>query len=319
MNGDASSDDRALAEDVRSFIEDFRAAGGQPFHEHPLEEVRELYSASCVANGLRPVETRMVTEIDHDGLRLRLYDPTERGSSPTPVILFLHGGGWVMGDLATHDGLVRRIATTTALPVLAVEYRLAPEHPYPAAIDDARSALEWLRYHASAIDLEVESIVLMGDSAGGQLAAVLGIEASISDPERPVTGQVLLYPVTDIAEEGAAYARVTSGFPLVADTMRWFIDAYVPDGVDRRRPDLSPLRAALTPSIPPAYILTVDHDPLADDGAQYAAALASAGASVTYRHLVGHAHGLFTTAGRIPASEEIIDEVCAYIRRVATP
>ncbi|WPO85887.1 alpha/beta hydrolase [Herbiconiux sp. KACC 21604] len=310
---------RMVAPDAAPLLEAFRDDGGRPYHEYTVDQVRDRYETSCAANGLAPEKVHRVDDYAVGDFEVRVYDPRDAGDVPAPVILFLHGGGWVMGSLSSHDRLVRRLSTATGLPAVAVDYRLAPEHPYPAAIEDCRDALRWLGDPDAGHGLAVDSIVLAGDSAGGQLAAVLAIE-SARDPQRvPISAQVLIHPVTDLAGEGSSYERITAGFPFVADTMRWFAGLYVPAEVDREAGDLSPLRAELPEGMAPAYVLTVDNDPLADEGAAYAAALARAGTTVHYDHLGGYSHGIMTSAGRIPTAERKLMEAAAFIREHARP
>lgn len=307
---------RPVANDAAFILDEFRAAGGRPFHLYDVDEVRERYEQGCARSGLSGDRLQSVADHTVGEFSVRIYEPTaSRG--PTPVVLFLHGGGWVMGSLDTHDGLCRRLAVLTGLPVVAVDYRLAPEHPYPAAIGDSRAALTWLLDGRDVHGLHVSGIVLTGDSAGGQLAAVLVIENAAAAEPRPVIGQVLIYPITDLTFSTESYRRVTEGFPLVADTMAWFADLYLPDGVDRTAAVVSPARGTLPQGLPPTYVLTVDNDPLADEGSLFASALARAGTEVEYRHLSGYAHGLFTSAGRIPRGEQEVARVAAFIRDVA--
>lgn len=304
---------RPVAADAQEVLQEFRASGGRPFHSYPVKQVRELYESSCAANGLSGDQLASVTDFDVDEFTVRVYDPRPV-SDPTTAVLFFHGGGWVMGSLSTHDGLCRRLASLTDLPVIAVDYRLAPEHPYPAAINDSRTAMHWLFSSANEHGLDVTQLVLVGDSAGGQLATVLANENATSDEPLPVVGQVLLYPMVDLTMSSPSYKRVTDGFPLVADTIAWFGDHYLPEGVDRSVPDISPALSELPAGLPPTYVITVDNDPLVDEGANYAAALAKAGTAVHYQHLPGYAHGLFTSAGRITRGEQTIDQVAAFIR-----
>lgn len=307
---------RPVAADAAAVLDTFRASGGRSFHTYPVNEVRELYERSCAANGLSGDPLAAVSDFNVDDFGVRLYAPAIlRG--PTSVVLFLHGGGWVMGSLSTHDGLCRRLATLTGLPVVAVDYRLAPEHPYPAAIEDSRAALRWLFSAREVHGLEVTNAVLVGDSAGGQLATVLAIENTENPDPLPVSAQVLIYPMVDLTMSNPSYGRVTKGFPLVADTIAWFADHYLPEGADRTAPDISPAFAKIAQTLPPAFVITVDNDPLVDEGASYAAALAQAGTEVRYHHLTGYAHGLLTSAGRIPRGEQIVEEIAAFIRERA--
>ncbi|GAA5202157.1 alpha/beta hydrolase [Arthrobacter gyeryongensis] len=308
---------RPIAPDAAEVLQKFRAAGGRPFHSYSVKQVRELYESGCAANGLSGDPLASVTDFSLDGFKVRVYDPRSIGG-PTPAVLFFHGGGWVMGSLSTHDGLCRRLAALTGLPVVAVDYRLAPEYRYPAAIDDSRTALDWLFSAAPVHGLDVTKAVLVGDSAGGQLAAVLAIENATTIDPLPVVAQVLIYPMVDLTMSSPSYARVTEGFPLVADTIAWFADHYLPETVDRSASHVSPALAKLPAGLPPAYIITVDNDPLVDEGASYAAALARAGTEVRYQHLPGYAHGLLTSAGRIPRGEQTIDDIAGFIRDRAT-
>ncbi|MET3934770.1 acetyl esterase [Arthrobacter sp. OAP107] len=308
---------RPIAVDAAAVLEKFRASGGRSFHTYPVGQVRDLYESGCAANGLSGDEISAVSDVVVDNFRVRIYDP-QVVSGPTPVVLFFHGGGWVMGSLSTHDGLCRRLAALTGLPVVAVDYRLAPEHPYPAAIEDSRAALRWLFTSGDDHGLDITQAVLVGDSAGGQLAAVLAIENASAADSLPIAAQVLIYPMVDLTMSTPSYARVTEGFPLVADTIAWFADHYLPAGTDRTTPDVSPALAELPAGLPPAYVITVDNDPLVDEGAGFAGAMARAGTEVLYRHLPGYAHGLFTSAGRIPQGEKAINDIAGFIKHRTT-
>jgi len=307
---------RRTSSDARPLLATFREQGARSFHLLSVHDARAYYEQSCAANGLRGDDVARVE--DHrvnERFTVRVYTPaTSRASGP--AILFLHGGGWVIGSLDTHDSLCRRLATGAGVPVVAVDYRLAPEHPYPAAIEDARDALRWLLNPSAAHGLHVESVVLAGDSAGAQLATSLVNAAVTSGSEAPLAAQVLLYPVTDLTMSRASYRRIEHGFPLVAETMRWFADHYLPRGVDRHAADLSPLLHDIPVGIPPTFIVTVDHDPLADEGIDYAAALARSGTDVHHLHLAGYAHGLFTSAGVIARGEQVMDDIATFLRSI---
>lgn len=311
---------RPVAEDAQPVLQAFRDAGGVSFHHIPIPEVRERYVAATVAAALPKLAGVSETDFHIDQFNVRLYDPRPavQQDKPTAGIVFLHGGGWLMGDLRTHDSAAHRLAARTGLPLIAVDYRLAPEHRYPAAIEDCRAALRWFAEQAGQHGVQLSSVSFIGDSAGGQLAATLTNE-TVAAGSLPVDTQVLLYPITDISDAHLAtapsYQRVTEGFPLVADTMRWFIDTYVDEGEIRTRPDLSPLSATLPEQLPPTYVITVDNDPLADEGGRYALKLAMAGTTVRHDHLLGYAHGLFTSAGRIPTGEHYLHEAADFIRR----
>ncbi|MDO5032131.1 alpha/beta hydrolase [Corynebacterium sp.] len=318
---------RPITADAWNGLKGFRESGAVPFHKYEIPVVRENYVASTAANGLKENIDPAHKDFEVEDFRVRVYEPRPKfqHSQPTPTILYIHGGGWLMGNLETHHSAARRLAVLTKFPVVAVDYRLAPEHLYPAAVDDCRTALRWLGDSSAPHGLQASSVAIVGDSAGGQLTAVLANEFSAAAAEGgqgegsvpPISSQVLIYPITDVTEErtekGASYQRVTAGFPMVADTMRWFIETYLPEGQDRSVPDLSPLLAELPAELPPALVITVDNDPLADEGAEYAAKLAKAGCDVTYQHLRGYHHGLFTSAGAMRRGEEGLADIAAFI------
>ncbi|SDS77589.1 alpha/beta hydrolase [Corynebacterium timonense] len=310
---------RPVAADALPTLQAFREGGAKPFHEFAVEDVRDTYVANTEAAPLTEHREPEHTDFEVGQFRVRLYEPrdTDQRSEPTAGILFMHGGGWVMGDLRTHHSVARRLAARTCLPVLAVDYRLAPEHRYPAAVDDCREALQWFIECSDVHGVTLTSVSFAGDSAGGQLAAILTNETVAGASSIPVDCQVLLYPAVDLTEENMAtstsYQRLTEGFPLVADTMKWFVDTYIEDGVDRTAADISPLRAELPENLPASFVITVDNDPLAEEGARYAAKLAAAGAPVHYEHLSGYAHGLFTSAAKIPTGERYLNKAADFI------
>ena len=314
---------RPVAEDAWKALAPFRDAGAQSFHHFPIPEVRESYINSTGANPLHETTPPESTDYPVHDFQVRVYEPREATvrQDATPAILFMHGGGWLMGNLETHDSVARRLAVLTGFPVIAVDYRLAPEHPYPAAIDDCRAAYRWVSDSSAEHGLNVDSIAVVGDSAGGQLAAVMANEFSGVEGVAPLSSQVLLYPITDCSqqrtENGASYQRLEAGFPLVADTMRWFINTFITEESQRTAKDLSPLLHELPENLPPALVITVDNDPLADEGGEYALKLARAGVDVTYKHLVGYHHGLFTSAGIIQRGEQELADVASFLRRTA--
>jgi acetyl esterase len=304
---------RLVADDALGPMTAFRENGGQSFHHLGVQTARERYEESCARNGLPPDPIAAVT--DHtigNTFGVRVYDPRP-GRQPSPILVFVHGGGWVMGSLNTHDSLCRRLATMIGIPVVAVDYRLAPEHRFPAAIDDCRATVEWLSTSTDH-DLDPTALVLVGDSAGGQLAASLALELTLEPGPLPVLAQVLLYPVTDLTARSASHRRIVEGFPLVSDTMTWFADLYVGPDIDRARTDLSPLLTEIPAGAPPAFVCTVDNDPLADEGIAYAGALARSGTEVQSVHLAGFAHGLFTSAGILPRAEQVLQQAGDFVR-----
>ncbi|MCY1531920.1 Carboxylesterase NlhH [compost metagenome] len=232
----------------------------------------------------------------HGALRVREYRSGAQGN--TPAILFLHGGGWVIGNLETHDGLCRLLAKESQATVFAVDYRLAPEHPFPTSLDDCVAALQWLSSNADALGVDMARLGLAGDSAGGNLAAVLANEDRLRPEGCSPCAQALFYPVTDLRCETASYRRIVSGFPLTAGSMRWFRDRYVGSAGTFDDPRVSPLLAPRL-SRAPLFLLSCGLDPLADEGVAYAARAIEGGIRVEHHHLPAHAHGIMTSAGRI--------------------
>lgn len=250
---------------------------------------------------------RDVVDIDADGVGTRLYrDGTE---TPTPVVVYIHGGGWVLGDLDTHDGFCRQLAADTGWAVLAVDYRRAPESPFPAAVDDVTRVLGWLRGSGAAgYGLDAARIAVAGDSAGGHLAAVSARRAR--DAGRPVVAQVLICPV--VGPE-ADYPKLDE-YGLHRDDMRFFWDAFAPPGVDRDHPDLSLLHADLA-GLPPALVITAELDVLCDEAELYAARLMRAGVPVVCTRYQGLIHNFPRKLALFDAASGVIAQIAATLRR----
>jgi acetyl esterase len=299
-----------IAPDARALIDDFRARGSPSFEKLGVEGARAAYERSCAANGIESAEVAEVSDMalgSRPAVPVRLYQP--RAADDGGLIVFIHGGGWVMGSLETHDRLCRFLAHRTGSSVLAVDYRLAPEHPFPAALHDCRAVLSAV--HAGALGSAPTRVALVGDSAGGGLAASLAAEW---EPDGWVCAQVLLYPVADLTMSSASYSRVVEGFPLTSWTMHWFADLYAPDDRwDRGRPELSPINANQPETPAPAFVVTVGNDPLADEGIAFAGRLAASGGDVEHLHLAAYAHGLFTSAGKIPTAVGVLERVARFL------
>lgn len=229
---------------------------------------------------------------------VRRYEPP--GVRPG-VIVYFHGGGWVVGDVTSHELPCRSLAAQTQRTVVSVDYRLAPEHPFPAAIDDARAVTSQLARE--------QRVVVAGDSAGGHLAAVLA-----RAPDLPLAGQLLIYPVTDCSKESGSYARFGAGYFLTSATMRYFIETFLPDAATRAHPDASPLLATLQQG-PPAYVLLAECDVLHDEGLAYAEKLRAAGTDVTLDEVKGVIHGFFSMQG-MGETKAATARVSQWLRRV---
>ncbi len=298
----------ALDKATADFLAQMAESGAAPMHTLAPHEARENAAAMKDLSGPGPQlhEVRDAAAVAEDGaeVALRVLRPAERTRG---VLVYLHGGGWVIGSIDQFDTLGRVLAQRTGLTVVLVEYRLAPEHRYPVAVEDAWSALRWSAEHVVELTGGAGGpLVLAGDSAGGNLAAVLARRAKTTGgPE--VAAQVLVYPVTDAALDNASYTDPDNQLMLTRDTMVWFWDHYVPDVATRAEPDASPLSAADSTGLPPAIVLTAEHDVLRDEGEAYAEKLRAAGVPVQLRRFAGQMHGFFQFVNFLPGSAAAID------------
>lgn len=253
----------------------------------------------------------------HDGgvFRVRVLVPAQ---TPAAVLVHLHGGGWVLGDIDGYDTLGRLLAARSGAAVVLVEYRKAPEHPFPTPVEDGWTALQWAAEHLQAIAGRPVPLFVAGDSAGGNLAAVLTHRAR--DRGGPgLAGQVLMYPVTDADLTRPSYREPENQSFLTTDEMRWFWHHYVPDESARRHPEASPLRADSLGELPPALVVTAEHDVLRDEGEAYAQRLRAEGVAVVHRRWPGQMHAFFSLVNILPASAEAIDLVAAHLRGSTAP
>ena len=251
----------------------------------------------------------------HGEIPMRLYRAHRLGEAERqPILVFFHGGGWVFGDLETHDNLCRSLANAADCSVVSVDYRLAPEHTFPAAVDDAFAATKWIIGHASELGLDTRRVALAGDSAGGNLATVVSLLA-VRENAFKIAYQVLLYPTTDLSLTFDSYRRAGARFNLTASTMRWFREHYLTslDQIDDWR--ASPLRASDLGQMPPALIITAGCDPLCDEGEAYAQLLTRNNVPVTHQHFPGQMHGFASMSGFLRAADEVIADVGVALRR----
>ena len=257
-----------------------------------------------------------VRDLTADGrggpIPLRLYRPAE---GVLPAFVFFHGGGWVVGDLDTHDVVCRQIARDAGVVVIAVDYRLAPEHPFPAASDDAWSATTWIAAHADELGIDAARMAVGGDSAGGGLAAVVALMARDSRKLR-LAFQVLVYPVVDLRAESVSYSKYAEGFLLTRAAMKWYITQYAPTPQAVNDWHASPLLAPWVHGVAPALIITAELDPLIDEGEAYARRLRGARVPVDYQVVPGMVHGFLTMGGKVDAANHSIDVIASALRRI---
>ena len=307
----------ALHPDAAQLLELMRIAGRPAFETLSPNEARTAYAASRAVLQPEPDAVAEVRDLTIPGpagpLPLRLYRGRATSESVAlPALLYLHGGGWVVGDLDSHDGVCRRLANLAACRVVAVDYRLAPEHRFPAAIDDAAAALAWMVGHAAEFGVDPARLAVGGDSAGGNLAAVLAIMGR--DGLAPASVfQMLLYPAVDLTMASGSYARITEGVPLTAASMRYFVDHYAPEAGQRLDWRASPMRAERLAGTPPAMVLTVAHDPLADEGRAYADRLEAEGVRVAALHLSDQIHGVVTMGRVIAVADPVLQYAAAML------
>jgi acetyl esterase len=257
------------------------------------------------------VEDRVAVGADARRVALRIYHPAPYAMRP--LVLFAHGGGWVTGSLDSHDRLCRTLANRLDAAVAAVDYACAPEHRYPAALDDVDVAWHWCREEARALHVDAARFGVAGDSSGGNLATALALRLRRRREAQPVV-QLLLYPALDARASSPSYAEFASGYNLAADMMRWYWRAYAANA-DRDDPELAPLACSDLSGLAPAVIASVHADVLRDDGLRYAARLREAGVPVDIVECPGMVHGFLRWTGEVPAARPIVDAICAAARR----
>jgi acetyl esterase len=263
-----------------------------------------------------PTPVGAVEELTIDGsvpLRARHYAPGELGG-PHPLLVYYHGGGFTYGDLETHDGVCRLLCRHAGAHVVAIDYRLAPEHPFPAAVDDARAALGWAWSNASGLGADPRRVGVAGDSAGGNLAAVVA-QLGARDGRRAPVLQLLIYPATDFSRRRHSRELFADGFLLTDSEMNWFETNYLgPERTHARDPRASPLLAEDLSGLAPALVVTAAFDPLRDEGEEYAEALRKAGTPVILRRFPGFIHGFIAAAGVSRSAREAVIEMAGVTR-----
>jgi acetyl esterase len=293
---------------VVSYIAQLQELGARPASELPLQTARSDYDAGATALFGPADEVASVEEQDAAGVPVRVFRPTADDSAS--AVVYLHGGGWVVGGPDSHDPLCRTLAARSGYTVIAADYRRAPEHPYPAAIEDAWTVAHWAAERFSPL-------AVAGDSAGGQLAASVALRARESGV--PLALQALIYPVTDHPESASSYGHVADETPLNGELMWWFWSQYLSDASRAGEPDCSPLRAADLSGLPPALILTAEYDPLRAEGEAYGARLRDAGVPATVHRYEGLIHGFIRMPGVLDRASRAIDEVADAIADALAP
>ena len=313
----------ALDSATARLLKQLAEGDGKPLHECTPDEARAFFAKLAELAGPAPamqrVEERTIEGPDGQA-RLRILVPIQ---NPRGVLVYYHGGGWVLGSIDEYDTVARKLAERTSCAVVLVEYRLAPEHRYPAAVDDSYAALRWVGNHLSDIAGQEVPLIVAGDSAGGNLAAVMAIRArDHSGP--PIALQVLIYPVTDADFDRPSYSDPENALLLTREGMIWFWNHYLLESSRRTEPEASPMYTENLSGLPPAIVLTAEHDVLRDEGEAYAALLQEANVQTALQRYAGQMHGFFTLL-MLPGSELAFQQIvkavkaCIFRERKAQP
>lgn len=299
---------------ARALIDLMAERGVPPTHTLPPSEARAFYRERRTFTQPEPQQVAEVRDLTadtpHGAIPLRLYRPLGSSASTLlPVLMYYHGGGWVIGDLDTHDTLCRELANAAGCAVVAVDYRMGPEHHFPAAVDDVLAATRWVGAQAGGLNLDPTRLAVGGDSAGGNLAAVVAL-ASRDAGDLPIAFQLLIYPATDMRRGHASHATNGDGYVLTRDTLAYFHDHYITDPAHDLDWRASPLLHRDLSGLPPALVITAGYDPLRDEGLDYARALTEAGNRATCVCFERQIHG-FITMGRLLDEANTAVALCA--------
>lgn len=289
-----------------------------PFTATNPEDARARYVAS---NAVYAPETPPMAKVEDiavagpaGAIPVRVYRAEASGDGALPVLIFVHGGGWVFGDLDSHDHVCRALAHEAGVLVLSVHYRLAPEHPFPAGLEDCMAVLNWVPDNAAILGGDGGRIAVGGDSAGGNLSAVMAQQAREAGGPA-VAFQLILYPATDFVADTPSLRDNAEGYLLTKEAIDRFAGLYVPEGVDRRDPRISPLHGDCA-GLPPAHVITAEFDPLRDEGAAYADAMKQAGGDVTYTMYPGMVHGFMRMGALVDDANSAILESADRMKAV---
>jgi acetyl esterase len=297
---------------AQQVLEQLAALGLPPNHLVSPAQARINMKSRPRAAGpeVAKVQDRLIPGPGVD-IAVRIYTP--EGAGPFPILVWFHGGGWVVGDLDTADPVARHLTVGAECVVVSVDYRLAPETKFPGAADDCYAATIWAAQHAARLNGDAEKLAVGGDSAGGNLAAAVALMAR--DRGGPaLVFQLLVYPVMARDFETASYRRHGDGYNLTRDSMRWYWDHYLSDPADASNPYAAPLAAQNLKGLPPALVITAEYDPLCDEGEAYARRLQAAGVPTTYRCYDGMIHGFFGMSAVLDKGKQAVAEACSALR-----
>jgi acetyl esterase len=300
-----------LDPDTQAFLARAAASGVPPYETLSAVAARGFYKAGRALVAAPPEHVAGLRSLSAPGpngpIGLRCYRP-ESPAKLLPILVYLHGGGWVLGDLDSHDSVCRALANRSGHLVISVDYRLAPEHPFPAGLEDAYAAVCWIADNARQLGGDAARLAVGGDSAGGNLSAVICLRARDEDGPQ-IAFQLLIYPATDFEMKSASQRTFAEGYLLTRANQLWFHRLYLGGRQDLTDWRLSPAHAADHSRLPPAYVLTAQFDPLRDEGEDYAAKLLRSGVPVGAWRIAGQIHGFITMGGLIKAAHVAIDEL----------
>jgi acetyl esterase len=303
---------------ARALLDLIQQRGIPPTHTLSAQDARAFYRERRAVLQPEPQAVAKVQELQatgpHGPIPLRLYKPLPARAEALPVLVYCHGGGWVIGDLDTHDTLCRELANRAGCAVVAVDYRMAPEHRFPAAVDDAIAATHWVHGQAASLGLDASRLAVGGDSAGGNLAAVVALAARDSG-DLPIVFQLLIYPATDQRRGAASHTTNAQGYLLTKETMDYFHDHYIVDLAHDLDWRASPLLHADLSKLPPALVLTAGFDPLRDEGMDYAVRLTESGNRAAYVCFERQIHGFITMGKVLDEANTAVSMCAAELRR----
>ena len=308
----------SLDPDAAAVLNAFREAGRPPYETLSPAEARQMYLAGRVVTNPEPPAIASAEPLVIPGpdgsIPARIYKPLKlrEANGLSPCLVFFHGGGWVIGNLDSHDVVCRTLADEGQLIVISVDYRLSPEHRFPAAVEDAIASTKWIFSNAKSLSIDASQLFVGGDSAGGNLAAVVAINARTEGPK--LAGQVLIYPATDFSMSHPSHSEPETSALLTHSVIRWFRDHYLngADGIVDWR--ASPARVQNLSGLPSAFVLTAGADPLRDEGDEFAVRLGNAGVPVVYRTYPGQFHGFLTRGKLLPKAGEAMREIGSWLK-----
>lgn len=299
---------------VAAMREERMARGATPLYEMTLDQARAADLADIRAAGGNAEPVHEVTDTTFPGpdgeLAVRLYRP--RADRPLATLVYFFGGGWTLGGIDTSDGVCRTLANATGCLVVTPGYRLAPEHPFPAAVHDCLAAVDWVAANAAGLGADPARIAVGGDSAGGNLAAVVALSAREHGPA--LAAQLLVYPNTCYRADTESLRANDDRWMFNRHSVDWYWHNYLPDPAAGRDPRVSPLLAPDLSGLPPALVITAEYDPLRDEGERYAERMRAAGVPVELSRYEGMAHGFFTMSGVLPDARRAVDQAARYLR-----